>query len=93
MFVKPDQFRWTAGAEQVKRYDLPEAKSFATCFCITCGAPVPHATRSGERVVIPAGSLDVDPGIRPKCSIWWSARAPWYLCTSELERLEEGVRT
>ena len=91
IFVTPNQFQWVSGKEHVKRYDLPEAKSFAACFCNLCGSPLPHATRSGERIVIPAGSLDVDPEIRPECGIWWSERAPWYLATSELQEYEEGA--
>ena len=90
IFVTPNQFRWVTGEEQVKRYDLLKARSFATCFCIVCGSPLPHATRSGEKIVIPAGSLDDDPDVRPKYGIWWSARAPWYLGTTELREYEEG---
>lgn len=89
IFVKPEQFHWKSGQEHVKRYDLPEARSFATCFCTICGSPLPHATRSAKRVVIPAGSLDDDPGVKPNCSIWWSERAPWYLTADELRRYDE----
>ncbi len=92
LFVRPDQFRWTRGREQVRRYDLPEAKRFAKCFCATCGSPLPHATRAGDGVIIPAGSLDADPGVKPQCGIWWSARAPWYVSTVDLEQYEEGLR-
>ena len=91
LFVEPRQFRWITGEEHVKRYDLPEAKSFATCFCMHCGSPLPHATRSGEKMVIPAGSLDDDPGIAPEYGIWWSARAPWYLAPSEVPEHEGGL--
>ena len=88
IFIEPDQFQWITGQEYIKRYDLPEAKSFATCFCTLCGSPLPHATRSGEKIVIPAGSLDEDPGIKPRCGIWRSERAPWYLAPNELTEFE-----
>ena len=46
-FVKPEAFRWLAGKELVKRYDLPEAKRFALQFCTHCGAiGIPHKCRS-----------------------------------------------
>jgi hypothetical protein len=77
-FVKPDAFRWTAGASNVVRYDLPTAHSFATCFCRLCGSPLPHLTRSGREVIVPAGSLNDDPGVTPEAHICWSSRAPWY---------------
>ena len=85
IFVAPNQFHWTDGQENVVRYDLPEAKSFATCFCKICGSPLPHLTRSGEKVVIPAGSLDDDPEIKPKCGIWWSERASWFVPSNEIK--------
>ena len=29
-------------------------------------------------MIVPAGSLDDDPGIRPRYNIFWESRAPWY---------------
>jgi hypothetical protein len=83
-YVLPDAFRWTRGEALIGRYDLPEARSFATSFCKSCGSPVPHATRSGREIVIPAGSLDDDPGVRPSVNAHWSSRAGWSLAKSEL---------
>jgi hypothetical protein len=73
----------------VVRYDLPEAKSFATAFCRNCGSPMPHLTRSGAAVVVPAGSLDDDPGVRPLNSIFWEHRAPWYVEVGEVPEESE----
>ncbi len=36
-YVSPEAFRWTSGENVVVRYDLPEARSFATSFCGKCG--------------------------------------------------------
>jgi hypothetical protein len=76
--VKADAFRWQEGEEFVSRYDLPTARSFATSFCQSCGSPLPHRTRSGREVIIPAGSLDDDPACRPEGHIHWSSRATWF---------------
>jgi hypothetical protein len=76
-YVWPEAFRWTSGQEQVVRFDLPEARSFATSFCRQCGSPLPHATRSGREVIIPAGSLLDDPGTSPTMDACWSSRARW----------------
>ncbi len=89
ILVEPAQFRWISGEEMVERYDLPEAQSFATCFCRTCGSPLPHGTRSGKAVIIPAGSLDEDPKHRPEQNIFWDHRAPWYLKAVELPHFAE----
>jgi hypothetical protein len=83
-YVLPDAFRWTRGEDVVRRFDLPQARSFATAFCSRCGSPVPHATRSGREIIIPAGSLDDDPGIRPSIHLHWGARAAWATSDSEI---------
>jgi hypothetical protein len=76
-YVGPEAFRWTSGRENVARFDLPEARSFSTSFCRRCGSPLPHATRSGREVIIPAGSLKDDPGTSPTLDACWSSRARW----------------
>jgi hypothetical protein len=88
-FVKPDAFRWTKGAELVQRYDLPEAIRFGLQFCKHCGSKVPHATRDGAMMVIPAGSLDDDPGSRPQAAIHWASRAPWFTDCSEMMKFDD----
>lgn len=75
--VRPDAFGWVRGADDVARYDLPSARSFATAFCRVCGSPLPHATRSGREVIVPCGALDGDPGERPSAHAHWASRAPW----------------
>jgi hypothetical protein len=76
-YVMSDAFRWTRGTDRMARYDLPTARSFATSFCRTCGTPLPHPTRSGREIVIPAGSLDDDPGVVPTERSFPENRAAW----------------
>jgi hypothetical protein len=83
-YVLPAAFRWTRGEAEVARYDHPEARSFATSFCRRCGSPVPHTTRSGREIVIPAGSLVDDPGLSPSANMCWSSRASWLSEAGEL---------
>ena len=82
-YVAPDAFRWTRGESIVARYDLPDARSFASSFCHRCGSPVPHSTRSGREVIIPAGSLDDDPQAKPSTDIHWDSRAAWSIQPGE----------
>jgi len=77
LYVVPSQFKWTSGQKSVVRYDLPTARSFANTFCRSCGSPLPHHTRSGKEVVVPAGSLDDEPSLKPQADIFWGSRAPW----------------
>lgn len=89
VFCLPENFRYTRGEESVGRYALPGARFFATSFCRTCGSSLPWLNQAGTTVVIPAGTLDGDPVIRPKRNIMWGSRAPWYVHASELELHEE----
>lgn len=75
--VPPAQLRWIAGSELVARWDLPTARSFATAFCTRCGCPLPHATRSGREMIVPAGALDDPPPSAPSEHCEWESRAPW----------------
>jgi hypothetical protein len=85
-YVAPAALRWLSGAEHVARFDLPEARSFSTAFCRTCGAPLPHATRSGREMIVPAGSLRENPGVSPSFDCGWDSRAPWLSEAGELPR-------
>jgi hypothetical protein len=38
---------------------------------------VPHHTRSGREVVVPAGSLDKAPDLEPQARIFWDSRVSW----------------
>ena len=40
-------------------------------------------------MVIPAGSLDDDPGSRPQAVIYWASRAPWFTDCSEMPKHDE----
>jgi len=77
LLVAPADFQWLSGEESVGRYELAEAKHFATAFCTHCGSSLPWLGKSGKAVVVPAGSLDDDPGIRPVQNIFWGSHAVW----------------
>jgi hypothetical protein len=46
-------------------------------------------SQSGISVVIPAGTLDEDPGIRPTQNIFWKSCAPWREEVSSLPHYDE----
>ena len=77
LVVQPDRLRWLSGEELIARFDLPEARSFATCFCQRCGSPLPHPTRSGREVIVPAGALDDPLPHAPTRRAHWESRAGW----------------
>jgi hypothetical protein len=73
------------GPFKVKRFELPNAKYWSTAFCTDCGSAMPWLTRNGKAVVVGAGGLDDDPGVRPTRSVFFGSRAPWYTHVSDLE--------
>ena len=89
--VAPEAFRWTAGEDNVVRYDLSTARSFATAFCKTCGSPMPHLTRSGLRVIVPAGTFDEALGAKPDIHAYWASRADWYEGDPDLAKVEDAA--
>lgn len=89
LLVKPDQFRWLQGEDQVGRYAVPQAKHFATAFCRQCGSSLPWLAQTGRAVIVPAGSLDEDPQIRPQYNIFCASQACWYEAPEQLPGYEE----
>ena len=78
ILIDPSQFEWLRGEEHVGRFELPEAKHYATSFCKHCGSSLPWLTQSGKAVIVPAGTLDDDPQARPIHNVYYADRAPWY---------------
>ena len=72
------EFEWVSGQSLVKTYEAPVLKTppgYRRTFCTLCGGPVPTVDRDIIRV--PAGSLDDDPGVRPRRHIFVDVKAPW----------------
>jgi len=89
LFVSPDKFSWTSGESQVGRYEHPEAKHLATCFCKICGSSLPWANQANTVIIVPAGTLDDVPDIRPQQNIYWDSHAGWYVDVSSLPKYAE----
>ncbi|MHB1299676.1 MAG: GFA family protein [Burkholderiales bacterium] len=77
---------FTKGEDLLKLYKVPEAQRFSRQFCSQCGAAMPRTSGSADRVVIPAGSLDEEPHIRPQARIFWDSRADWSCGGDDLPR-------
>jgi len=77
-------FSWLCGQESLTHYALSSAHTRS--FCRQCGAGVPYTTGDGTRVVLPAGGLDDDPGVRPCAHGCVADQAPWHTITDALPR-------
>lgn len=78
IIIDPNQFEWLTGETSVGRFELPDAKYFASSFCKTCGSSLPWVTKNGKAMVIPAGTLDNDPKLKPMHNIFYADKACWY---------------
>ena len=90
LFVGIDTFRWTRGEALVADYKMPEARFYGAAFCTRCGGKVPRVSRERGWVVVPAGTLDTDPGARPRAHIYVGSKAPWFEITDGLPQFMEA---
>lgn len=86
IFVAPEHFKWLSGEELVNRFELPEAKNYASSFCGRCGSTLPWLNKTGTTYIIPAGTLDQSPADTPMQHIHWDSKAPWYEVDTALPR-------
>jgi len=91
MFLQPGTLTWLSGAELVRSFKVPQAMRFTNAFCATCGGRVPRQPAPGM-VIVPAGSLDVEPSIRPEARIFRGSRAQWSCGGDGLPEYAEGVQ-
>jgi len=77
LFMSPATLRWLAGEESIHAFKVPEAQRFTNTFCATCGGRLPREAKDVNAVVVPAGSLDDVPPIKPQARIFSASRASW----------------
>lgn len=80
---------WVAGEDCIRRYKVPEAERYSTCFCGRCGSPLPRLISETGMVAVPAGSLDKAPGLTPQAHIFWDSRADWLTPATDLPKYAE----
>lgn len=89
IIIDPTHFKWTKGENNVGRFELPEAKHFASSFCKTCGSTLPWVTQSAKAMIVPAGTLDDDPKVKPQHNIYYKDKACWYEDINSLVKYDE----
>lgn len=84
LMYKLEDFRFTRGADLVASYHVPGAQYFRNCFCSHCGSPTARISEDRGIVVVPAGSLDTDPNMRPIAHIFVADKADWFDITDDV---------
>jgi hypothetical protein len=87
--VDPARFRFLRGADRLEAFKLPDAERFTQTFCRECGSPMPGTFANRPYVVIPMGSLEGEPGSRPREHIFVGSKAPWYDIADDLPQHAE----
>jgi hypothetical protein len=88
--VESAGFKLLSGEADVHSYTSSPGKH--RCFCGKCGAHVfSRRDSTPELILIRAGSLDGDPGVRPQMHIWVSAKAPWHEICDDVPQYPEGA--
>jgi hypothetical protein len=89
-FTDFDGALFIKGEDRLKTYKLPDAQFFTQVFCEICGSKMPRLDPARNLAVIPLGSLDDDPGVRPMDHIYVAYKCEWYDITDDLPRYAEG---
>lgn len=90
LVVEIDGLAVTHGADRIREYKVPEASRFTQAFCADCGSPAPRLDAGRGIAIVPLGSLDDDPGIRPREHIWVGSKATWHEIADTLPQYPEG---
>jgi hypothetical protein len=88
VFIARDRFRWLSGEDNFVHFSTPESTHNQVTFCRTCGSPLPVAQVDIDMFMIPAGSIDQDPGIRPQAHLNASSKASWVEINDELPQID-----
>lgn len=80
-------FVWVRGEDEVSTYQSSPGNQRA--FCRHCGGKLPVIEEDGAHAIIPAGSLESDPGIFATAQFFGASKAPWFTITDPAPVYEE----
>lgn len=88
VFVARDRFRWIGGKEALVEVEDSISTHLPVSFCRVCSSPLPVHADASPQVIVPAGSIDDDPGVRPQAHIHVASKAPWEEITDDLPQFD-----
>jgi hypothetical protein len=89
LHISKDYFKWLKGEEFIQVYK--PSSEINRSFCKICGYCIPSIFEEYNNVVVPAGTLDDDPNLKPIVNIYIGSKASWYTITDNLPAYEERV--
>lgn len=91
IFIKAEKINWLKGEKYLASYKIPEAERFTNSFCTQCGGRMPRYVPELRLVMLPAGSLDNEPAVKPGANIFWGSRPGWACDAGDVPTYEEYV--
>jgi hypothetical protein len=77
LFLPLAGLRYLRGEDLLVSYMPPGAKTFKHVFCRVCGSSMPRLDDNRQIAIVPMGSFDDDPGVRPDRHIFTESKAAW----------------
>ncbi|WP_150495787.1 GFA family protein [Roseibium aquae] len=87
LFSSTARVCWLSGEESIRKFRLAGSRH-QKCFCTNCGSALPYSAEGDGLLVVPAGSLDGQIGMRPNAHICCSSRADWDDDLASVERID-----
>jgi hypothetical protein len=84
--VERTKLRWLSGEREIVHYRSTDA--FERAFCGRCGSKVPGHSHLPDVVVVPAGTLEGDFGMRPRAHIFVGSKSPLVTINDRLTQFE-----
>lgn len=83
--IRTAAFRWVAGEPLLTRYESSPGQ--VRTFCRVCGSTlVTLFPSSPQEIALAMGTLDDDPGDKPRFHVYVDSKAPWHDITDSLPR-------
>lgn len=89
-FVSYDGVKFLSGEDKLKSYKVTDARHFTQVFCNKCSSLMPRHDFKRGITVVPLGSLDDCPEIKPVDHIFVKFKAEWHTITDNLPQFAEG---
>ncbi|PCI54855.1 MAG: aldehyde-activating protein [Gammaproteobacteria bacterium] len=76
ILTAPTNIEWLKGKHNVTVYDHP-TRGFSKSFCTVCGSGLPFINKNKTTLIIPAGSLNELPDLKPQANMFTVEEACW----------------
>lgn len=76
ILTAPGNIDWLKGKCNITEYDHP-SRGFSKSFCTVCGSALPFINKNKTTLIIPAGSLNQLPDLKPQANMFTAEEACW----------------